>query len=995
MNEKNYFNHVKKHYVVSSFLWFTTLFYAQTSPIRGTVVDEATKMALPGVNVVVKQSKVGVATDFDGTFVIDALPQDILVFSYLGFQTLEVPINNRTAIQVALLEDAQTLQEVVVVGFGTQQQKDITGAVAVIKSDVFENRTNNQVSDLIQGQAAGVEVVSNSGKPSTGFNVRIRGINSISASSDPLYVVDGVPTMDTRSINPADIETISVLKDAASAAIYGSQGANGVVIITTKQGKTEKTQINYDTYVGFAQVWRKLSVLDHNQYRELMTEMGRSTDWSRYTANTHWQDLVFRTAFSTNHQLSFSGKSNKTTYFVSGGFLKQEGVVLTSQVERKNFKINFSQEATPWFKVGTHVAYMDYADVDIPDNQTVNQGGVILGVLTTPQNIGIYNPDGTFTSNPFQDWENPMAFIYGINRLYKNQRLLGNVFSEIKFTEALKYKTNLGIDYTNATNNYFLDPFLTSYGRANKGIAKYETWLTNYYVLDNMITYDRIIDRHKIEALVGSVLQKTRSENSYVERRNFASNEIQTPNVGVLQDAWADKYEKANAAFIARLNYDFDGKYLVTANFRADGSSNFGLSNRWGYFPSFSAGWRISQEDFMSTAVAISDLKVRTGWGITGNDDIGRYAYFGRVQGNQNYPIGGIVFPGTNASSVPNSDLKWEQSTQVNIGVDVALWASRLSLSVDAYSKNTNDLLLDAPIPRTTGFDTAIQNVGALRNTGIEFQLRSKNWTTSHFTWDTDFNISFNKNKVIRMVGDTIRAGTVSGRGEVSLVTEGQPLGAFYGYKWAGVDPETGMAQYFDKNGQKTFAPKDSDRGIIGDANPMFIYGITNTLLYKDFGLTIFFQGSHGNDVFNATRIETEGMIDAKNQSAAVLDRWKNPGDQTQIPKAVANSTDNSRISDRFVENGSYLRLKAITLSYHVPKEVLAKMSIHQLRFYVTGENLFTITKYSGFDPEVNAFASNNNSDPNSATLNNAARGVDFGTYPQVRNILFGLSLSL
>ncbi|HSI70872.1 MAG TPA: TonB-dependent receptor [Gillisia sp.] len=972
-----------KDYLGVLFLFIMGSSFAQDNQVTGTVTDASSGLPLPGANVIVKNTTIGTQTDFDGNFSLNAELGDVLVVSFLGYVTTELSVSDLTNMEIVLQEDAQSLDQVVVIGYGSQQRRNITGSVSVVDEEAFEDRPNTQVGALLQGKAAGVQVVSGSGKPSAGFNIRIRGTNSINSSSEPLYVVDGVPTTDTRSLNPSDIETLSILKDASSAAIYGAQGANGVVLITTKQGKTGKPQLSIDSYVGVSQVWKTLPVLNGEQYRDLMTELGRNTDWSRYTENTDWQNVIFQDGLSTNHQASMSGRNDGTSYYVSGGYTKQEGAVRSSEMERYNFKVNFSQQVNDYIKVGTNIAYTHYSDVDVTDNTSVNSGGVLLGVLSTPPNIGIFNPDGTYTSNPFQDWENPVSSTDAAVRGYTNQRLLGNVFAEIYFLDGLKFRTNLGTDYSSANYDYFLDPFSTSYGRAMSGIGRYNTNLSNYYIIDNTITYTKRFGKHDFEALAGSVFQKYRWENSNMERRNFSSDQITTPNAGSeIIAASADKAEKANASYIARVNYNFDGKYLLTANFRADGSSNFGPQNRWGYFPSFSVGWQVSEEDFMTNLESVSSFKLRAGWGVVGNDQINNYAYFGRVGSGGNYPIGGIVMPGTYPASIANESLKWEESEQLNVGLDLAFLENRINFTADAYVKNTRELLLNAPLPRSTGFDNAIQNIGQLRNRGLEFQLSTIN-TNGEFKWNTDFNISFNRNEVVNIVGQEIFGGGVAGRGEVSLVREGEPLGSFYGYVWGGVDPETGNAFYITQDGESTFEPTAADRRIIGDANPDFIYGLTNTFSYKNFGLSVFLQGSQGNDIFNATRIETEGMTDSKNQSAVVLNRWREAGDITDIPRASEGNTNNSRISSRFVEDGSYLRMKALTLSYNVPASLTDRLSLSGMKIYATGENLFTITDYSGFDPEVNAFGGSN-----------TAVGVDFGTYPQTRNLIMGLNLT-
>lgn len=964
--------------------------FAQNTTIKGVVKDKKGQ-TLPGVSVKVKGSATGVATGLDGAFSINAEANSTLVFSFIGFTTQEQPLAGRTELQVSLAEENQTLSEVVVVGYGTQRKGDITGAVAVIGKKELEERPNTQIGNLIEGKTAGVQVVSPSGSPSASLSIKIRGTNSITAGSNPLYVIDGVPTQDTRSFNPADIESISVLKDASSAAIYGAQGSNGVVLITTKHGTTAKPKVDFSAYAGFSTVRKKLSVLNADQYRDLATDLGYTTDWSQYTANTNWQNEIFRNGTSQNYQLAISGKNQGTTYYISGGWTQQKGVIETSQMQRYNFKTNLDQKVTNWLTVGTNIGYTRYDDVSITDNTNVNGGGVLLGALTTPPNIGIINSDGTYTSNPFQQWENPLASLYGSTRPYKNQRLLGNAYAEIKFLPELKFRSNAGIDYINGVTDYFLDPYLTSYGRQNNGIARNETNLTNYWITDNTLSYNKAFGKHNFSALAGFIAQKYRYENTYIQTTSFSGNNITTTNAGsVIGSAYNNKSEKFNISAIARVNYDYAGKYLLTANFRADASSVFGSNNRWGYFPSFSAGWRLSEESFLKDVEVINDLKLRAGFGIVGNDQLGSsyYSYLGQVSSGANYIIGGNVTPGNYPSTVPNPDLKWEQTQQTNIGIDLSVLNNRLTFTADAYLKDTKDLLLNYPLPRSTGFDYAIKNVGKLRNKGLEFMVSSKNIVKNDFQWNTDFNISFNRNKVVDLVGQEFYNNNISSRGEVSLIAEGQPLGVFYGYIAAGVDPQTGNMLYKAKDGTLTSSPSTSDRTIIGNPNPDFIYGLTNTLTYKDFSLNIFLQGSQGNDIFNASRIETESMTGPQNQSTAVLRRWTTPGQVTDIPKASVNNTDNSRISTRFVENGSYLRVKTATLSYSVPKLFAQKLKLSTIRVYVTGENLFTFTKYSGYDPEVNAFVTSNN------TNTNGGFGIDYGTYPQTRNLIFGLNAS-
>ena len=970
---------------ITLFVGVVTLTNAQTE-VSGQVRDTL-GFPLPGVSIVVEGTTTGVSTDFDGFYTINYEFDEntVLVFSYIGFKTKKINVDGQSEINILMKEDISALKEVVIIGYGSQLKKDVTGSVSTIDGESFESRPNTQVGSLLQGQSAGVQVQSNSGDPSGGFSVRIRGTSSILAGSEPLYVVDGVPTNDTRSINPSDIDTITVLKDASSAAIYGAQGANGVVIITTKRGTSSKPKISLDIYSGFSKVWKTLPVLNGEQYRDLMAELGigLATDWNSLTAKTDWQDEVFRSGFSQNYQASISGKSESTNYFISGGYLAQEGAVRSSELQRANFKINIDQKINDWLKIGSRIAFSAYRDVEINDNNNVNQGGVLLGALTTPSVIGIFNDDGTFTSNPFQNWENPLASTDGLEREYNEQRLLGNLYLEAKFAKDFKYRFNYGSDNNHGIFDSFLDPFRTTNGVALEGQSKNNTNKRTYYIIDNTISYKKTFGKHNVEGLVGVVLQKFRFEDSQIDVRGFASGVVTTPNAGAEPFAFtAFKSETSNTSLLSRVNYNYEDKYLFTGNFRVDGSSVFGPDNRYGYFPSLSFGWRVSNENFFKEDSFINDLKLRVGWGIVGNASIPAYSYLGLVGFGANYPIAGQNQSGSFQRSIENFELKWETSEQINIGIDFSLFDSRVNLTADAYLKNTRDLLFDRRLPTTTGFASVRQNVGQVQNKGVELAINTAIIQSDNLTWNTGFNISANRNKVIDINGDELLTGGIPGRGETNLVREGKSLGSLYGYVFGGVDPTTGNSFYIDREGRSTFNPNpEEDRTIIGNANPDFIYGLTNTLSYKNFSLFVFLQGSQGNDLLNATRIETEGMLDPKNQSIVVLNRWRQPGDITDIPRASAGNVNNSRISTRFIEDASYLRFKTLTLSYSFPKKVLDQLNISGLKMYTTGENIFTITDYSGFDPEVNAFGGN------------AAGGVDFGTYPQTKNLIFGMNI--
>ena len=965
--------------------------------IQGKVTDATSGEPLPGVNIVVEGTSIGTISGENGEYNIEVPDsRSVLVFSFVGMISQKIVVGNQQIINVSLQPDLAQLEEVVVVGYGAQKKKDVTGAVAVISSKDMEARANTQFGNSIEGKAAGVQVIRPSGQPQAGFSIRIRGTSSITSASDPLYIVDGVQTYSINEINPADIESISVLKDASSAAIYGSSGANGVVLITTKHGSyNQKTRVTFNSSMMTSQAWKKLSVLNSEQFKDLAIELGLpSIDWSRYSENTNWQDLVFRNAFTQNYQLAVTGGDNKTSYYVSGSAINQEGIVLNNSVKRATFKINFDHKVSSFFKVGTNLSYDKWTDIPVPEN---DRNGVITRLLTTVPIIGVWDKDNPahYALNPFiPDLENPVSTVYQPEQNYKNNRFHGNAFAELSPLKDLKFKSLLGFEHSNGIFSSFLNPIQTRYGRTMDGIANEGDYEYTYWVTENTLDFTKQINDHNISVLAGFIASRENSHSVWLGSHGFGgSSAIKTVTPGTVQSVpQVSIYEKSHAAFIARLNYSFKDKYLITSNFRADGSGQFSPENRWGYFPSFSAGWRISKEEFFQNITAINDLKLRIGWGLVGNDRANPYAWYGLVS-PAFYVIGGNLVNASYPSTLENSALRWEKTGQLNIGIDAAILNSRISFSADYYNKKTTDLLLYVPIPASVGIpdNTALQNAGSLQNKGFELQFSSKNILKEHFTWNTDFNINFNRSKVLDVVGTVMHTGPINPAGttyNLSIVKAGEPLGIFYGYISDGVDPETGMIMYRDLNSDGSI--DDNDKTIIGNANPKFTYGLTNSFSFKNFTLDIFLQGVQGNDIFNATRILTESMRLGMNQSATVINRWRKPGDKTSIPKAIKDDVTNSNISTRYIEDGSYLRVKSVTLGYKLPEVFVTKFKITQFMVFVTAENLLTFTKYSGFDPEVSAFNSSNMDNTNK----NTAPGVDYGTYPQSRDFIFGINVT-
>jgi TonB-linked SusC/RagA family outer membrane protein len=961
---------------------------AQNSNVKG-IVKTNDGTTLPGVTVVVKGTSTGTTTGADGQFSLSTPADATLVFSFIGFATTEVAVAGKSQIEVTLTESATNLSEVVVMGYGTQQKKDVTGAVASVTSKEFKDRPNTQLGYALEGKVAGVQVVRPSGQPQAGFTIRVRGTSTITAGSEPLYIVDGVPTTSVNQINPSDIESMSILKDASAASIYGASGSNGVVIITTKRGGNQKTKVTFDTYMGSSKVWRKLDVLNATQYKELVSEMGQTTDWSLYPYNSYWQDQAFRTGHQQSYQLGVSGGNENTNYYISGSWMKQEGIEITNVVDRYNFKTNLDHSVSKVLKVGTSISYNRWRDVSV--NET-GRWGAINSLITGAPVTEVYNADGTFAANPFiPDLENPIALLLANDHAYVNARFLGNVYAEISPIQDLKFRTMFGYEQNNGTYTGWVDPYRSREGRNFQGIADLNTNQMTYWISENTLTYTKNFKKNNLTALAGFVVSQNDLNSSNINAKGFGGSAIQTVNGGSTRTATAGITQRRNAAFLSRVNYGYDDKYLLTANFRADASTVFSATdNVWGYFPSFSAGWRISKEDFFTGLDFINDLKIRAGYGEVGNDQVGNYASYGLVSAGAFYVYGGDVVPGTSPVTLENKNLKWETTKQTNFGLDFAFLDNRILFTTDYYIKKTTDMLLNRPIPASVGLpsSTATKNIGEMENRGFEFQVTSHNLNSQNeLKWTTDFNISFNKSKIISLDGGTIKVGNISDRGSVAIAQEGQPLGLFFGYISDGVDPATGDMIYRDLDESGTVS--DGDKTIIGNANPKYTFGLTNTFTYKGWSFSFFFQGVQGNDIFNATRIETEGLSMETNQLATVLDRWTTPGQITEIPRATYGDFTNSLISSRFIEDGSFVRLKSLSLGYELPKSIISKLNMSRLYLYISSENLLTFTIYSGFDPEVSVYGLSSNN-----TEKNIAPGVDYGTYPQSRDFLVGLNVT-
>ena len=964
--------------------------------ISGKIVDE-TDLPIAGATVQVKGSTKGAISDIDGLFTISSEPGSILIFSFLGYQSIEYKID-KVPQTIKLLPKVDELDEVTVVGFAKQKKESVIGAISTLKPERLKIPTSN-LTQALGGNVAGIISYQLSGEPGND-NVEffIRGVTTFGYSKSPLILIDNIEssTTDLSRLSADDIAAFSIMKDATATAIYGARAANGVVLITTKRGKVGNPQVKFSAYVGLSQLGKKIDALNTEEYKDLMKELKKYSNVAPTIPDSEkryvdWTDMFFKTGLNQNYQLSVSNGTDKLRYFVSGGYTNEQGIIEKASFRRYNFRANIDNQHTKWLKMALNFAYTNTKGQEVNQSRSSMRAGSILSVINTPpfmQQWDNENP-GQYDENAYGSRIlNPLA-ANSADNITSADYLKGSLGFTFDILKGLQFKSTFGIDLSNNHWDYFLDPKSTSDGRGTKGRVE-ESYSRNIeWLFENILTYDFSLKKHNFSLMGGATQQHAQYNGAWLAGFDLAdsypnihsisaANQIDKDACGSSASAWS------LASFLGRVAYNYDSKYLLTMNFRADGSSRFAPGHRWGYFPSASAGWRVSSEKFMEPLKnVIDDMKLRIGWGMNGNQSgIGNYSYLASMSASKVAPTTENLYPGLAITpySAANTELTWEKTMQWNAGLDLTMFDSRVTLSVDAYYKKTKDLLLTVSLPDNVNLPGGItRNDGEMVNKGMEFSVSSQNLKGA-FQWNTDFNISFNRNKLTKLGLNKIYyyAEMYETRESAVILKEGIPLGTFYGYVSEGVDPETGNIIYSDLNKNGSLDP--GDRTEIGCAQPDFIYGMTNTFSYAGLNLSIFLQGSQGNDIFNASRIDTEGMFDFRNQSKAVLDRWKRPGMITDIPRV--GNIENSHNSTRFVEDGSYLRLKTVTLSYDFNKKWLKKMHLSKLQAYVTGQNLLTLTKYSGYDPEVNAYGADA-----------VAQGVDYGTYPQSKALIFGLNV--
>ncbi|PMD90444.1 SusC/RagA family TonB-linked outer membrane protein [Siphonobacter sp. BAB-5405] len=978
----------------------TMLLTAPKLTVTGTVTDNQGQ-TLTGVSVVLKGTTTGSATDANGRYTLN-VPDDAatLVFSYVGYVTQEVAIGGRSAIDVKLETDTKSLSEVVVIGYGTQKRSDVTGSLASVSSkELNELPVVNAVQGLA-GRAAGVQVVQNSGAPGANISIRVRGGNSLLGNNEPLYVVDGFALSGSpTTLNPADIESMEILKDASATAIYGSRGANGVVLITTRAGKSGSNRVNIDSYVGFQTVRKKLDLLNAREFAEIANERARNDGLQPYFTSdqvasfgqgTDWQDAIFRTAPIQNHVVTFSGGSEKTQYSVSASLFDQQGIVIGSGYKRYSVRANLNQKINDKLRL-TYTSVLSRTGTQAISSDNSSRGnGVVSAALTAPPMIAPYDANGNYSNVvPYSFSPNAAENAVALALERKNETtgsgILTNLGLTYEFIPGLSLRVSAGVDYANSRTDIY-SPRLFKASPSGSGSTNYYT-RTNF-LNENILTYSKTIqEAHALSFTGGFTYQSELINNNGLGASGFTSDVLENNNPqsgSVIATPTASISDWKLLSGLARANYSYRDRYLLTASIRADGSSRFGASNKWGYFPSAALGWRISEEEFIKPLTFVSNLKLRASWGQTGSTAINPYQTLNTLQSMQ-VIYGNDLYAGfAPGATKPNPNLKWETTTQTNLGLDFGFFQERLRLSVDYYRKNTNDLLARVPLPSSSGYTEQVQNLGTIRNQGVELDLGG-NILTGNFKWDASLNFAANRNKVIKLAGGSDVFGNsldIPLNVSVNLIREGEPVGVFFGYVEDGLT-ETGAIRYKDLDGNGTL--NNLDRTIIGNPNPDFIYGFTNNFSYKNFTLNVFLQGIQGADIFNFNLSNQANAFNfGENQVRSSLDRWttENPNPAAKNPKVSIGST--FRESNRFVEDGSFLRLKNIRLAYTLP---LTKWSVNWLKsaqIYVSGQNLLTFTKYSWYDPEVSSRGG-----AASITV-----GIDQTSYPVAKTYTCGVSLA-
>jgi TonB-linked SusC/RagA family outer membrane protein len=1031
---------MKKIFMLLSLLLLTgSLVIAQTVQVSGTVTSSEDGLPMPGVSITMKGTTLGVLTDADGKYSISApASAKSILFSFVGFKTQEVLLDGKTKIDVVLSQDLVLMNEVVVVGYGTQIKSKVTGSIAKVEGESLKNMPVPTIEQALQGKTAGVYIGAVNGKSTGTTNMRIRGASSITATNQPLFIVDGIPITTEAlnqsgavinpltSINFNDVESIDILKDASSSAIYGSRGANGVVLITTKKGINGDTKLNFTIQSGFNEASHRREFMNAdeyityfreaavngdladddyygdppgtNDYYRLQVEkrLKRYSGWAaildsngKYVGsqvNTDWQDLAFQRGKIFAADMSAQGGNEKLKYFTSLSYNNSEGILVSNGIEKISARLNVDNKVSKLIDMGFALS-LNRTKIDqvSADNQfTTPMQMVALSPVTPPRDL-----NGILYNTPTTTYYNPLIDVEYATRDIIEYRSIANGYLSFNLMDGLKWRNELGFDLYNLKEN-------ARYGeRTESGTGRNGYGFTNYGQTQNLTTksyldYLKSMGDFGLSAVLGTEFQYTTVDNSYADGEQFPLDQLQTlASAGLITDGSSTLTKYSFLSYFTRVNFDYKAKYLFMVSGRIDGSSRFGKNNRYGTFPAASIGWVLTKEDFLSNNSTVSFLKLRTSYGQTGNAGIGNFGHLGLYGVGRYNGVGGIL-----PTQISNPDLGWETTNQFDVGVDFGFFKNRISGELDYYVKKTHDLLLDVPVPQTTGYSTQMQNIGSVENKGVEFILNTNN-ITGTFTWNTSFNISYNKN-VVTSLGYQNIIDNGSAR-YMNVVKVGEPIGVFYGAQYAGVDPANGDALWYvnekDADGNvihpevTTNSFNDANFVVVGKPTPDIIGAITNTLGYKGIEFAFTFQGVTGNKV----HLVGDQWMGANgvwfdNQLKSQLPSWKKPGDITDIPQARLgwDNGDQSRNS-RYLEDASYLKLRSLSLSYELPKKIVSKAKIDRMRIFVQGQNLLTFTKYTGWDPEVSTDFLNDN----------ITTGCEFYSAPQPRSIVFGINIGL
>ncbi len=1013
--------------------------------ISGQITDSDTEQGLAGVTILEKGTSNGTITDLDGNFTLTVAENATLVLSYVGYVTEEIPVAGRTNFNLSLVPDILTIEDLVVIGYGTVKKSDLTGSVASVSADELSQSASAGIDQALQGRTAGVMVTSNSGSPGVAPSVRIRGTGTIT-NPDPFYVIDGIPmsAQDVGALNPGDIESMEILKDASSAAIYGSRGANGVILITTKRGtRSGKGTVNYDGYEGFQSLAKKYEVLNAEEYITVRNDAGNIPEDPLAVPSTDWQDEIFRKAKIKSHQLSFLGGSETSRYAVIGSYFFQEGIIYGSEYERVTFRVNTDTKIKDWLTIGENITYSYGARnrVEEQDEWT----SAVTTALTMDPALEVYDETGNWTASNRTNTQNPVATIEVRYDNEKIHKLVGNAFAEVKPVDWLILKSSFGVNRTNSRRLVYLPEFFVSADFANP-----ESQLLTRYVfedrwsLENTATFIKSFGNHDLTVLVGQTAEKEsfRFSNSYVKQVPsdpnlwFYENSSDPVELGTYGDVAPDfgdyffpqgqPYDNTLFSLLGRAIYSYKGIIDVTASVRRDGSSKFGKDNKYGIFPSFAAGWKISEMGFMENAEYIDFLKLRIGYGVVGNQEIPPYKAFAPISPNRNYTTGlgeenQTTRSGSASTTLSNEAIKWESVEQKNVGLDFSVLNNKLTLNVDYFIRTTKEMLVAIPLTGIVGVGTPpTSNAGEVENSGLEVNAIYKQ-KLGDFSFSVSGNIAFIKNEVLSLGtegADPINSGLFRAVTFVERTDIGQPISSFYVYKtdgyWqsqeeinaadAAAQAATDGAQmYFDKSSR---APGDvkfvdvngdgfisiDDRDFLGSPHPTMTYGASINLEYKGLDLKIFGQGVSGNKVFQGLIYYHENVQLGTNMSKDMLDSWEQAGDDPKVPYLdPAKASDNLRISDRFLKDGAYFRIKNVQLGYNLPASIIERFGVQKFRIYVGGQNLISFHKYSGFDPEIGRGNTTGNRIYENGNLD---IGIDRGNYPVARSVLIGVNVS-